>query len=242
MSWNREGFLESLPEEEKIFAAQIFDKINQVEKTKQPLVLDFLDPAKNGLINEIVKNFVGINCSFYGGYGQAERKRPVLIPDFYPRELIDAKLKAIEVRGNFSFRPVSHRDFLGAVLGLGIKREKIGDIILTDNGCQIITTEEIGEFLLFHLKKVGRVSVEVREIDLEQLEVKPESVKEIKTTVASLRLDAVASAGFSTSRTKMVEQIKGEKVKVNWKTVINPSFQLKEGDVLSVRGRGRVVL
>ncbi|HHV72691.1 MAG TPA: photosystem II S4 domain protein, partial [Clostridia bacterium] len=155
MSWNREGFLESLPEEEKIFAAQIFDKINQVEKTKQPLVLDFLDPAKNGLINEIVKNFVGINCSFYGGYGQAERKRPVLIPDFYPRELIDAKLKAIEVRGNFSFRPVSHRDFLGAVLGLGIKREKIGDIILTDNGCQIITTEEIGEFLLFHLKKVG---------------------------------------------------------------------------------------
>lgn len=242
MSWSKERFLQNLDEEDKIYAAKVFDQVELIDKTKQPRVMDFVEPTKLVLVEEIIKNTGGLICFFSGGYKQAERKRPVLAPDFYPRELIDAKLKAIEVKGNFSFRPTSHRDFLGSILGLGIKREKVGDIILIDNGCQVITTDEIGDFLLIHLSKVGRVPVESREIDLDQLEVKAETVKEIKTTVVSLRLDAVASFGFSTSRTKMAEQIKGDRVKVNWKVVNNPAYQLKEGDVLSIRGRGRVVL
>lgn len=242
MSWNKENFLESLAKDDKALAAKVFDQIELIGKTNQPRVIDFVEPSKLELIEGIIKNSAGLSCLFYGGYKQAERKRPVIIPDYYPRELIDPKLKLVEIKGNFSFRPISHRDFLGSILGLGIKREKVGDLIIIENGCQAITTDEIGDFLLIHLSNVARVPVETRELDFDQLEVKPESIKAIKTTVVSLRLDAVASAGFSTSRTKMAEQVKGEKVKVNWKVTNNPSHQLKEGDILSIRGRGRVVL
>jgi len=89
---------------------------------------------------------------------------------------------------------------------------------------------------------VHEVSIDVREIDPEQIAVEPERVREIKATVASLRLDAVAAAGFGTSRTKIAREIKGERVKVNWKLVNNPAHEINPGDVLSIRGRGRVVV
>jgi RNA-binding protein YlmH len=93
-----------------------------------------------------------------------------------------------------------------------------------------------------HLYDVHKVPVTVSEIDLEQLAVEPERVKEMRTTVASLRLDAVAAFGFSMSRTKMAREIKAERLKVNWRQVNDPSCAVAEGDVLSMRGRGRVTI
>ena len=96
--------------------------------------------------------------------------------------------------------------------------------------------------MLSNWTQVGRVPIILKEIDEEQLAVEPERIKEIKGTVASLRLDAVAAEGFGTSRSKMVREIKGERVKLNWKPVSNPALAISEGDVLSIRGRGRVVV
>jgi RNA-binding protein YlmH len=96
--------------------------------------------------------------------------------------------------------------------------------------------------LLSNWSQVGKVPITLKEIDEEQLAVEPERIKEIKGTVASLRLDAVAAEGFGTSRSKMVREIKAERVKVNWKPVSNPALSISQGDVLSIRGRGRVVV
>ena len=89
---------------------------------------------------------------------------------------------------------------------------------------------------------VGPHPVQVQLIDEEQLAVEPERIKEIRSTVASLRLDAVAAAGYGVSRTKLVREIKAERVKVNWQVIANPAHQVEAGDVISLRGRGRLVL
>ena len=99
--------------------------------------------------------------------------------------------------------------------------------------------QEIANYVMQNWLQVHRVTIAVEEIDPEQIAIEPERVKEIRTTVASLRLDAVAASGYGTSRTKIVRDIKGERVKLNWKTVTNPSAEEKEGDTKSILGRGR---
>ncbi len=101
---------------------------------------------------------------------------------------------------------------------------------------------EVADYLLSNWTRVHQVSVDVQEIDEEQLSVEPERIKEIRTTVASLRLDAIAAGGYGTSRSKIAREIKAEKLKLNWKPVTNPALSVTEGDVLSLRGRGRVVV
>ena len=184
---------------------------------------------------------VEVNALAFGGYRQAERARLVIYPQFFLTETIESPVRVIQARGNFNFVNVSHRDYLGSLMGLGIKREKIGDIICLDDGCQVVVASEIADYLLTHWNQVHQVSLTVTEIDPEQINVAPERIKE-QTTVASMRLDAIAASGFGTSRTKMAREVKNERVKVNWKTVTNPAHEINQGDVLSIRGRGRVVV
>jgi photosystem II S4 domain protein len=141
------------------------------------------------------------------------------------------------------FDPASHRDFLGAMLGTGIERHQIGDIIiLGDRGAQAIVANHLVDYLEMHLNQVRTVPVKTKAMDLSQLQIRPPQQKEIVTTEASLRLDALASAGFSMSRSKMVDLITGEEVRVNWQAVTSPSHQLQTGDIVTVQGRGRLTI
>ena len=166
----------------------------------------------------------------------------MIYPQLYLVETIPSALRVLEASGNFSFQSVSHRDYLGSLMSTGLKRSKIGDILVLPEGCQVVVAAEVADYLLTHWDRVHQVPISVREIDEEQLAVEPERIKEIKATVASLRLDAVAAEGFGMSRTKMAREIKAERVKLNWRPESDPSADVREGDVLSMRGRGRVVV
>ena len=154
-----------------------------------------------GLLQDLLHFAEEIKVMVFGGYHQAERVRLVLLPAFFLPEAVSPPLAYLEVKGKSKkdFQP-NHRDLLGSLTGLGIKREKIGDILPVDGGAQVILAKEIEEYVLTHLSQVGAVPVEVAPIDPEQLNVQPQRVKEVTTTVASLRLDAVAGAGFGVSR------------------------------------------
>lgn len=228
--------------EERLLAARILDKIEQVKFNGRPQLTDFLDPAQQEAANLIARQEERVSYILAGGYRQAERKRLALMPKFYHTELLDPEIRFLAVEGDFRGTQVSHRDLLGSILGLGIKREKVGDIIMTATGGQVAVTGEILDFVKDNLKQVHRFPVQVREIDPEQLAVEPERTKEIRASVASLRLDAVASSGYGTSRTQMVREIKAGHVKVNWRVVDDASSAVKAGDVLSMRGRGRLVI
>lgn len=125
-------------------------------------------------------------------------------------------------------------------MGIGCKREVLGDIVVLENGAQFVCEQALGNYITANLTTVGAAAVTLTEMPVTELKAREEKVKVISATVAALRLDAVAAAGYGTSRSRMAEEIKGQNVKVNWQDVKNAAQAVKEGDVLSFRGRGRV--
>ena len=144
----------------------------------------------------------------------------------------------MDIAGNFLFDPASHRDFLGAILGTGIVRDKVGDlIVLGERGAQVIVAPEMAEFLTMNLTQVRSAAVKVTPIDLSELKIREPKKKEMTTVEASLRLDAVASAGFGMSRSKMADLIASGDVRVNWKEITQASYSVKTGDLVAIRGK-----
>lgn len=240
---NKEQLLSHLRgAEERELGSHILDLARLAWQSNRPQTTDFLDPYERKVATSVLGSIPEVGALHQGGYKKAERARLIIYPQFYLLETIDSSLRVLEAEGNFSFQKVSHGDYLGSILGTGLKRGKIGDILVLPSGCQVIVAAEVGDYLLTNWNQVHKVSISVKEIDEEQLAVEPERIKEIKATVASLRLDAIAAEGYGTSRSKMVREIKAERVKLNWKQVNNPALAISEGDVLSIRGRGRVVV
>lgn len=227
-------------QDEKAILAKILDNVENVLKNHRPLLTNFYDPYHTGLIISMLERIPGLDYAVSGGYDLAERVRTAIFPDYLEEDAIDYAMALLAVEGNFKMVKVSHRDFLGSLLGLGIKRELLGDLIVTDGGCQVVAVKEVVPYLTANLTKVHRVRVEVREITPAQLVLPEIKVKEIKATVASLRLDAVAAAGFGTSRSRIAREILAEKLNLNWHTCSNVAAPVQAGDILSLRGRGRV--
>lgn len=226
--------------EQKIFIAQINDLAEKTLRDQEPQWSDFLEPSEREQAQAVLGWNTRVRFNFLGGYAKAERRRMVVYPDYYIVETIQPALAFMEITVK-SPEPLSHRDYLGAILGLGLKREKLGDLLVAPDRCQLVVVPELVDFLRVHLQKVGNHPVELAEIDPEQLNPPEQREKVIRSTVASLRLDAIAGLGFGESRTKMVKEIRSERVKVNWKVVKDPDAPLEPGAVISIRGRGRVV-
>ena len=147
-----------------------------------------------------------------------------------------------EIEGNFKFKSISHRDYLGALLNLGIKREKIGDIIIHDNFCQVVVSEDICDFIIINLEKVSKNKVKVKEITVKDIIESEQNFKEISFTVSSLRLDSVIGGVYNLSRSESLKIIKGEKVHVDYEKIISPSKEIKTNSLISVRGHGRAII
>lgn len=147
----------------------------------------------------------------------------------------------MRISGNFGFVSCSHGDFLGSILGTGIVRDKLGDIILQgSNEAHFFVVPELVDFLVSSLDKVRNVPVTCQRIPLAALEYQPPRTKSLKTVEASLRLDAIASAGFKISRSKMASMISNGDVRLNWATVMKNNTTVKTGDMVSVSGKGRL--
>ncbi|MEN9245156.1 MAG: photosystem II S4 domain protein [Thermostichales cyanobacterium SRBZ-1_bins_19] len=220
---------------------RVLDLAEQALKTWTVTYSDFLPPGAVAEIGQRLASLADVHWLSWGGYAQAERQRLALARAETPLELESIPVQAIEIQGNFLFDPAGHRDFRGALLGTGLVPEKIGDIlVLGEQGAQALLVPELVDYVQMHLTQVRTVPVKVRPISLSELKVRPPRVKELQTVEASLRLDAVASAGFGISRSKMVAEIERGEVRVNWQTVLNSHHPLQSGDLVSVTGRGRL--
>lgn len=239
---DRAALLAHLQEDEKWVGARAVDLAEAARADGAPRATDFLDPHQRQIVEGIVARCPGLAERSFGGYRDAERRRMLLYPDFFLTELLEWPLAAVAIEGPFGEEQAAHRDFLGALLATGLKREKIGDLLLTPEGCQAVVASEVVDHVLARLDQVGRTAVRTSPIELEQLSPPTQREKEVKGTVASLRLDAVASCGFGISRTRLAREIKGERIRVNWRPVDDPAHPVREGDVISLRGRGRAVL
>ena len=137
---------------------------------------------------------------------------------------------------------LTHRDLLGSLMGLGLVREKIGDLLVDEGSCDLAVSESVADFLLQSWTSAGRASLRVTEIDAESLHIPQARVRELRDTVMRLRLDAVAATGFGLSRTKAAELIASGRVQVNHRECTKSDQLLNQGDVVTARGFGKFEL
>lgn len=220
-------------------AARLLDIAEVVSRNRKYKVSEFLDPYGYTIAETIAASYDNIEINSSGGYYGAERQRASFKhDDFLGNE--DFAIKVIKATWNDKYYHISHRDILGSLIGLGIERNVIGDILVKNDHCKILLDSTIFEYVVRNFIQIGAASISVEECDLSEIEPKEERCKEIRATVASLRLDSVAAAGFSSSRSKIVTDIAAEKVKLNWQSIKGASQTVKVGDIISMRGRGRV--
>ncbi|MGF1477924.1 MAG: photosystem II S4 domain protein [Cyanophyceae cyanobacterium] len=235
----REELLKGVAEREAV--VRVVDKAEQALRTWEVVATDFVSPAVIVDVQQAFSRLTEVEILAWGGYPQAERQRIGISRSEVPLEQSSIELAALDIAGNFLFDSATHRDFLGAILGTGVVREKIGDInVLGERGAQVIVVPELVEFLETALVQVRSVPVKTRRIELSELKIRPPQQKAMTTVEASLRLDAIASAGLGMSRSKMADAISTGDVRVNWKEVTQPSHTVRPGDLISVRGKGRV--
>ena len=235
----REELLKGVENRESV--ARVIDLADQAIKTWEVVLTDFLSPPELVEIQQQFGRLTEVQLVAWGGYPQAERQRLAIARSEIPLEQSQVDVAALDIAGNFLFDPASHRDFLGAMLGCGLVREKTGDVIvLGERGAQVIIVPEMVEYLETQLNQVRSVPVKTQRIDLSELKIREPKKKEMTTVEASMRLDAIASAGFGVSRSKMTDLISAGDVRVNWKDISQASHQVKSGDLIAIRGKGRL--
>ncbi len=235
-------------QEDKICLGQILDKIEISKKNGKIECTDFLDMYQVSLVQNFLRKMQFSNCILFGGYEDAERKIAVIYPEDYTDSMIqknyDKILKVVRVQLSEEERgKYSHRNYLGGIVKLGLKREKIGDILVSEEGADIIAVAEFSNILKEQLPSLTRFeNSKVEILSLNQLKKKEIKVEEIKIIVPSLRLDNFVSDLARTSRSKAAQIINQERVFINGQNETKLSKQVKVNDIITIRGKGRFVI
>lgn len=234
------GIYQHYRTDEHAFVDQVISWKEEVEQTYRYRLTDFLNPREQQILKEIIgRQNIDLQVQSFGGGPHTERNRIIIAP-FYEgitEDMFQISLKQASFHKKFV--NLFHRDVLGAFLSLGIVREKLGDIYIKEDQFQILMDSEIAPYVQMNLKRVKNARISLTKKPLDQLLKVEEQWEEGIQTVASLRLDVVLKEIYQTSRRQSDQWIQREYVKVNFKTVDRGSFLLQEGDLLSVRGKGR---
>ena len=228
--------------EERQFIKQIQNALYLSDAKYRESFTDFYNKE---WMQSVYKKYLGDTLAeglvYFGGYEGAERQ----ILGCAPFELCDEDfplccLKIVVKTG--IGKALSHRDYLGALLGLGIERDKMGDIIVKSFGAYVMVSKVLSDYIEVSLTSIGRYqNIEITAIPFSEVEVQPPQTKRIETTVASLRVDATIAAGLHLSRSMVLKLIEAGKVKCNGMET-NRCVNLKEGDHITVRGYGKFKL
>ena len=229
--------------EDRLLLAKVLDRAEQAARRNIPTATDFLSPQQQALALDLLRR-AGVPESAYlrtGGYDGAERALILFLPDWMEPETAESPLRCLRA----SFRPedrLSHRDILGSLMGMGIVREKVGDILVSPESADLIVLDTVAEFLLSSWNSAGRARLAVTEIPAAHLHIPEVRCEEVRDTVSSLRLDAVCSTGFRMARGKAADLISSGHVQVNWRPCTKADKLLTEGDTVSARGFGKFQL
>ena len=200
---------------------------------------DFLNLNELNILHTTPKQEFYSCYKTFGGYEHSERQMVAFLPDAlcFEKDYPISILKIEPLQKKFA-EELSHRDYLGAILNLGIERCKFGDILVQDDGAILFTHRSLEKVITDELCRIRHTQVRVTALQEHDFNYEP-NLKEIKGTVSSLRLDSLLALAFSTSRSKLVSYIENGRVFVNGKLITSNGYQIKEDDIVSVRGLGR---
>ena len=246
---NRQEVLkEYKKQEDKICLSQALDKIEFSKARGKIECTDFLDMYQISLVESFLRKIKFENFKLYGGYEESERKILILYPEKYDERMIeknyDKQLKVIRITlPEEEYGKYSHRNYLGGIVKLGLKREKVGDILVSKDGADIIVVNDFAEILKNELPSLTRFENSTITIEqLSNLRKKEIRLEEVKIIVPSLRLDNIVSDLVKTSRSKAAQMIEQERIFVNGKNETKLSKQIKLNDVITIRGKGRFII
>ena len=235
-------------QEDKMCLSQILDKIEFVKTREKIEYTDFLDMYQISLAENFLNKIKFENYKLYGGYEEAERKILILYPEKYNENMIEKNytkmLKVIRVNlPEEEYGKYSHRNYLGGIVKLGLKREKVGDILVANEGADIIVIHDFVEVLKKELPSLTRFEKsDIEILELKELRKKEIKIENIKIIVPSLRLDNIVSDLARTSRSKAKQIIEQERVFINGQNETKLSKQIKIGDTITIRGKGRFIV
>lgn len=216
---------------------KLIDTVNRVDRTWQEEFTDFLTPDEQYFLNlyckdkEIILNYFG---------GKSEFERAIALISKVEVDL-DFPVDILKITGNFKFEKINHRDYLGALLSLGIKREKIGDINVFDDGAEVFIHKDLSDYVIFNLNKIKHTGVQLYKVDLDSVREREQKLDEKYINVASERLDVVVAEVYNLSRSESTKLIKQGNIKVNYVICDEQSKKLNEKDIVSVKGFGRFI-
>ncbi|MGN8885774.1 RNA-binding protein [Blautia sp. HCP28S3_G10] len=226
-------------EKDEFFIKRIRELANLSYQRDIVTFSDFLNLNEQNIVNDRKNQIPGVEIECFGGYSQAERQMmafhsdALAFPWEYPITCLKIQPKAVR----FS-EELTHRDYLGAVLNLGIERSVIGDILIQDKIAWMFCHNKIADYIIDNLDKIRHTSVLIEKVDNPEHIPEP-SFQLITGTCSSVRLDALIALAFQTSRSSMVSFIEGGQVFVNGKLITSNGYEPKEGDIISVRKKGR---
>lgn len=226
--------------EERVLLAQVLDRMERAQRRQEPVRTPFLSPREQLDAKALLAAAGHPRYAAVGGYPGAERRVLVFLPDWLEEEYLQPGdfLRGLRCAW-FREDTLTHRDILGSLMGMGVRRDTVGDILVGDGSCDLVVADSVAGFLLDSLTSAGRTKLRVEEIPLEELRVPAQERRVLHDTVAALRLDSVAAVGFSVSRSRAGQYIAQGRVAVNWRETTKADLSLKEGDVISCRGLGK---
>ena len=251
-----------------LLIARLEDKIRQASDNYMLTAGDFLDMHQRKIAADYCKSRkLPVKYMFYGGYEEAERCMPVFLPDYIempasadsgkaesseadsgvPEEVADL-VRIVRVTAPKGGSALTHRDYLGSLLALGLDREVTGDILVrpadekSGGGADIIVETGVAQFIEMNYDKAGRTNLSVEILPIDRLETGVQNIAVKHDTVASLRLDNIVSSAFALSRAKAAEAIRRGIVSVNSMEALKVDQEIAEGDRIVLRGKGKVVL
>ena len=228
-------------EKDEFFLKRIRELANLSYQRDIVTFSDFLNLNEQNMVSSLKRQFPQIVMETFGGYENAERQMVAFHPDAlaftweYPIDCLKIEPKAIK----FS-ESLTHRDYLGALLNLGIERSVIGDIVVQEKAAWFFCQNKMTDFFLDNLCRVRHTNILITKVDDPDKLSRPK-LEAINGTCASVRLDSLISLAFKASRSSMVSYIEGGQVFVNGKLITSNGYEPKEGDIISVRGKGRFI-
>lgn len=233
--------------EDKLCLAQVLDQYEFSKKRNQIETTNFFDLSQISLIESFLRKNQITHYTFFGGYEEAERKILFFYPDHYTRAMLEKNymkfLKVIRIKllENPTL-PYEHRTYLGSIIKLGISREKIGDILVRNDGADLIVSSSMQNILPKELASLTRFrNSSITICELNDLQIKPKEFKSLSIIVSSLRLDNIVADLARTSRSQASTLITSNLVFVNGKCDCKVSKSIVVGDVITIRRKGKFI-